>query len=104
MAALAQLAQRAALAVWGEPAQLRPATAPAAVHALRGVFTDAYELMELIGDVGVASVRPALLVRQQDLPLQPQPGDEIEVRARRWRIAQLQPDGYGMLRLLLQEV
>lgn len=100
MAPLAELAQRAALAAFGEPAQL---TIDGRAVAVVGIFHAAHEAVELVQDAPVSSVRPVLAVRAADLPESPVEGDRVEVAGRAFRIVDAQPDGLGMTKLVLQE-
>lgn len=96
----ARLAQRAALSTFGQEALF---VIDGRRCAARGIFVAAHESIKLIGDAPVSSVQPALTVRASDLPAAPVDGDEVEVNGRHYVIVDCQPDGYGMLRLILQE-
>lgn len=97
--ALAALAQRAALAAFGQAATVE---IDGRAHAVAGIFHAAHALVEVVQDAAYSTVRPVLLVRADDLPQTPAEGDAASVAGSRWRIVDVRPDGLGMLKLVLQ--
>jgi len=97
---LADLAQQAALATFGEPVTLVIDGNPLPVV---GIFVAAHEAVEFAGDAAVSTVRPLLTVQAEALPTLPVEGDEAEIRGNRYVVADVRPDGFGMVKLFLQE-
>ncbi|MCX8017229.1 MAG: hypothetical protein N2690_04935 [Rhodocyclaceae bacterium] len=100
MSRFAALAQRAALAAFGEPATI---FSDGRRIDVRGIFHAAHRAIEIVVDAPVSTVRPVLAVRACDLPQAPGEGDLVEVAGRRYGVVDRQPDGFGMLTLVLQE-
>jgi hypothetical protein len=86
------------------PAEVVYAHSAGPVVALTAVFDEAHVVQDVEGDRGVSTTRPVLTVRRADLSLAPRPGDTLSVDGRSWRVAEVQPDGGGMSKLLLTEV
>lgn len=97
--ALADLAHRAALAIFGTPATL---DLDGQIVTVRGIYQAAHQMVEIVQDAPVSSIRPVLTVRAADLPESPQEGDGVEVAGESFRVVDVQPDGFGMLKLVLQ--
>jgi len=69
---------------------------------LEGIFQDAHEVV-LSGDtIGASTVMPALTVATSQLPTTAAEGDDLEIRGINYRVADLQPDGSGMTRVILE--
>lgn len=100
MARLAALAQRAALSAFGEPAVVEIDGQPVSVV---GLFHAAHAALEIVQDAPVSTVRPVLTVREADVPQRPAEGDRVMAAGRVYRIVDAQPDGLGMITLVLQE-
>jgi hypothetical protein len=95
-------ADRAALAVLGDPVTYTPGVGSAA--NVRGVFDAAYQRVD-VGHAGVASVGPAVFLRVSDLPSDPSDDADatVTVRGTTYTVHEAQPDGLGGVRLLLHE-
>ena len=78
--------------------------AAAADVELAGIFTAAHTIAARGGrDAGVSTATPILtLPPAHRLPVTPAVGDELTCRAVLYRVADLQPDGSGMIRLILE--
>lgn len=85
-----------------EPVTYHPAAAPDV--ALAGIFTAAHAIVARGGgDAGVSTVTPILtLPPAHRMPVAPAAGDELTCRATLYRVADVQPDGSGMIRLVLE--
>ena len=65
---------------------------------LDGIFTAA---AEVVLD-GVSAVMPVLTVAETQVPETAAQGDDLEVRDVNYRVADLQPDGSGLTRVILE--
>lgn len=86
-------------AVFGEPVTyagqgIDPVT-------VSGIFTAAH-LMASPGMAPVSTTAPVLVIGAAQLPFAPAAGDEITRGAEVWRVADPQPDGTGLIRLILE--
>ena len=70
--------------------------------SVRGVFTRNYVAVGADGDLSVESVSPAVSVRAADAPNAAQ-GDGMTVGAQDYTVVEVQPDGFGMITLILHE-
>lgn len=71
---------------------------------LDGIFEAAREVV-LSGDsVGVSAVMPVLTVASDSVPETAAQGDDLEIRDQNFRVADLQPDGSGLTRVILERV
>jgi len=69
---------------------------------IHGVFEAAREVA-LSGDsVGVSAVLPVLIVASEQVPDTAAQGDDLEIRDVNYRVADLQPDGSGLTRVILE--
>lgn len=71
------------------------------VTGVRAIFDDAYALGN-VGTNGMASSQPALTLATADVPAQPR-GKPAVVRGLDYVIADHEPDGTGISRLLLEK-
>lgn len=72
-------------------------------HDLTGIFTDRHEVVLSGGGSGIATTGPVLVVAETDLPPGPLGQDDIlEIGVTRYRVAEMQPDGTGLTRLVLE--
>lgn len=85
--------------VFGEPVTyVTPGQPPVATH---GIFTAAHaEVSRGAGSVGTTV--PVLTIGATSLPFTPQAGDQVTVKAQAYRVADPQPDGSGLIRLILE--
>lgn len=65
---------------------------------LEGIFQ---ETAEAALD-GVSAVLPVLTVAESAIPATAAQGDDLEVRGRNYRVSDIQPDGSGMARVILE--
>lgn len=88
--------------VFGDPVIYRPDGAP--VFETAGIFTMAAAEVARGGfGPGVSGAAPVLTLPPADqLPVDPAPGDVVSLRAADWRVADVQTDGAGMVRLILE--
>lgn len=70
--------------------------------SLRGIFTRDYYAALENGEVGVMSARPACAFPQADVPDAAR-GDEIVAQGETYEVVEIQPDGMGMVVLILHE-
>lgn len=90
-----------ALAVFGEATTYTPAAGQ--VFTLQGAFLSAYKTVEFQDGAAASTQSPALDVRLSDFPAgAPAPGDTVLVRGALYSVADVQPDGIGGAKLLLQ--
>ena len=69
---------------------------------VRGIYT-ARHAAAAGGDwPGVATAAPAFTVPASDLPAGAGQGDAVTIDGRAWRAADLQPDGTGLVRVILE--
>lgn len=68
---------------------------------IMGIFTAAH-LMASPGMAPVSTTAPVLVIGAAQLPFAPAQGDEITRGAEVWRVADTQPDGTGLIRLILE--
>lgn len=84
---------------FGEPVTyVTPGQPPAATY---GIFTAAHAEVAR-GAGSVATSVPVLTIGAASLPFTPQAGDQVTARAQVWRVADPQPDGSGLIRLILE--
>ena len=67
-----------------------------------GIFSDAHGAAFGGEFAGVSTREPLLALSAADLPPDAAQGDAVEVRGRSWRAADLQPDGAGLVRVILE--
>ena len=74
-------------------------------HAMpgRGIFSAAFESVDVSSGVAVSSVQPVLEVRTSDLPATPTEGDAVTVQGQLYLIVEVRPDGHWFLKLLLHK-
>jgi hypothetical protein len=87
--------------VFGEPVQYTPAGQSMA--RISGIYDDAYK--EVDPETGFATTAPLVTVRLAELGQLPKQGDwiDIERTAEKYVIRNVEPDGKGSLKLLLNE-
>lgn len=87
---------------FGEPVvfHLEGQTEPITVT---GIFSAAYQSVDVSGGVPVATVQPVLEVLAADVPQTPTEGDAVTVQGSLYLIVAVHPDGHGMLKLMLHK-
>jgi len=70
--------------------------------AATGIFKVAYESVDVSTGVPVASVQPVLELREKEAP-DVEEGDAVAVRGMSYVVADVHPDGYGVLKLFLHK-
>lgn len=90
------------LAAFGEALIYRPAGR--AAFETCGIFTAAHAEVARGGfGPGVSGAAPILTLPPDDaFPVAPSPGDLVTLRGDDWRVADVQRDGAGMARLILE--
>lgn len=73
-------------------------------YTLPGIFRDEAVEVDAGDGVSISSVAPVLHVRRADMQADPMEDDEVDVRGRTYQVKNRQPDGEGMLLLMLLEV
>ena len=69
---------------------------------LDGIFNPAHQI-SLSGDtVGVSSIAPVLTVAESQIPATAAQGDDLEIRSVNYRVSDIQPDGAGLARVILE--
>ena len=78
---------------------------PVVVNGVKatGIFMAVYESVDVSTGVPISSARPALEVTERDLPDGVEEGDAVTVRGVSYVVADVQPDGHGMLKLFLHK-
>jgi hypothetical protein len=93
---------RPALSVFGEPVFY---TNPKGCrHCFQGVFISAYRPVASLGDyadVAITTVTPALGVQLSQCPVTPFQGMQLSIRGRIYAVKQVEDDGHGHAKLLL---
>lgn len=75
--------------------------ATGAKHAVPVIFDDEHTSMQLFGGVEVSRTSPTADLRLSQLSPAPKQDDEINVRGQDYMITDVQPDGHGMVSLIL---
>lgn len=87
---------------FGEEITLYPKTGR--VFKIRGIFDNAYQVMDPDTERFVSVNQPALGVNLNDIPSEIKVEDEVVIRKIRYRIVDKQEDGQGGATLLLHKV
>ncbi|QDF14257.1 head-to-tail joining protein [Dinoroseobacter phage vB_DshS-R4C] len=87
--------------VFGEPVTW---TTPPLPDPVPAIFTDASEDRPATLGPGVLTIAPTLTLGAAQLPFSPARNHRCTVRGITYRVAEVQPDGSGGLRLLLERV
>lgn len=89
--------------VFGEPFTHLPAFG--APLDASGIFDEAYREVDLAGGMAVTTEHPVLGVRTSDFPSLPLRGDQVVIpsRGKTYVIREVQIDGHGAAKLLLNE-
>lgn len=90
-------------AVFGEPVTFIPVLG--APYSAAGVFDEAYREVDLAGGMAVTTEHPVLGIRTSAFPVLPLQGDRLTVlsRGKTYVIREVQIDGHGAAKLLLNE-
>lgn len=93
-----------AMAIFGEPVTYIPEGL--AQLAISGIYKEAYQVITIKDGAPVSTTKPALGVKLDQFPpgFAPAQGDQVLLRARRFTIADVQPDGIAGAMLLLNEL
>lgn len=73
-------------------------------EALTGIFDAPGQLVAMSGSVPVQTTSPVLDIVAADLTVMPAQGDSLTVGGNAYEVAQVEPDGNGMIKLYLLEV
>ena len=87
--------------VFGDVADYDQPLGPVAVA---GVFTNAHLRVLDGAGPGASTTAPVFAIFDEALPVPPSQGDTLSLRGRDWRVADMEPDGTGMVRLILEEI
>lgn len=85
---------------FGEPVTFTPQGGAAA--SVSGIFDATTEAIDLDTGMPVRRARPQLGVRLADLPSAPEEGDQVQVRGIDYVVVDVDEDGQGGAKLLLQ--
>lgn len=73
---------------------------------MTGIFDNAHIMVELSGESSVSTVAPALTCRSDDFESlsagKPRQGDSMTIAATSYMVRDVQPDGTGMITLILE--
>jgi hypothetical protein len=76
---------------------------PARLRTLAGIFSKAHAIEAPAGDwPGVSTTAPVLTCRAADLPPGAAAGDSVALDGAAWAVRDIQPDGTGLARLILE--
>ena len=90
--------------VFGEPVTFIPKFG--SQYSGSGVFDEAYREVDLAGGVAVTTESPVLGIRMSQMQTVPQQGDQVYVvrLGKTYLVREVQVDGHGSAKLLLNEV
>lgn len=69
---------------------------------IEGIFTNAHADVAPLDGRGISTVTPVFTVATLSLPPGAAQGDVLETGGSIWRVADLQPDGTGLTRIILE--
>lgn len=69
---------------------------------LDGIFENAREVVLPGEGGGVSAMMPVLVVAESAVPESAAQDDDLEIRGRNYRVADIQPDGSGLSRIVLE--
>lgn len=94
----------AATALGGEPVIYRPSIE--ATVTVTGIFDENYTLAKGTAEAGVETLGPAVFLRLEDLPVDPDDDDDVtlEIREVEYRVVERRPDGMGGAVLQLRRI
>jgi hypothetical protein len=92
------------IAIFGEPVTY--ADEQGVIQTVSGVFDSAYRALPALGgeyvmDIHSTVLVPVLGVRMSDFPVSPYQGMELTIRSNVYAIKEVQTDGHGHAKLLL---
>lgn len=93
---------RAGIRTFGETVVYTPQLK--APREIRAIFNAEFQGVDPNIGVGIGSVAPVIDVRLADISETPSPGDRVCIRGDHYRVVEMQPDGQGAARLLLQKL
>lgn len=67
-----------------------------------GIFEASREVILSGESVGVSAVMPVLTVAVDQIPATAAQGDDLEVRGKNYLVSDIQPDGSGLARIILE--
>lgn len=100
---LAALVNEAARDTFGVTVVYTPAPSGPS-QTLTGIFDAPGQLIATSGSVPVQTTAPMLDIVAADLTVTPAQGDSLTVGGNTYEVAQVEPDGNGMIKLYLLEV
>jgi hypothetical protein len=71
--------------------------------AVTGIFKADYEALDVSSGVPVSTVQPVLEVREYELLDGVEEGDAVVVQGKTYVVADVRPDGHGVLKLFLHK-
>lgn len=87
----------------GEPVQMTYAPAVGAPVPVTGIFDEQYVLAKGSADAGVETIGPAVFLRLEDLPVDPEDDEPtLTIRGDDYRVTERRPDGMGGIVLALR--
>lgn len=96
-------ADRAALAVFGEPVPITYAPSVGSPVPVTGIFDEQYVLASGGAEAGVETMAPAVFFRLADLPVDPEDDEPIlTIRGVSYRVIERPRDGMGGIILVLR--
>lgn len=69
---------------------------------LEGIFEKAREVVLPGEGGGVSALLPVLMVAESSVPETASQGDDLEIKGRNYRVADIQPDGSGLSIIVLE--
>lgn len=84
---------------FGEPVTFLPASGGS--FAVNGIFDEAYREVDLAGGVAVTTEHPVLGIRTSAFQVLPKQGDQFTIRGANYTVREVQVDGHGAAKVLL---
>lgn len=69
-----------------------------------GIFEAGREVALSGNAVGISAILPVLTVAAEAIPSGASQGDDLEIRFKNYRVTDIQPDGSGLTRVILEKV
>lgn len=86
--------------VWGE--EMTYTAAPAAPAEFVGIYHAPHARRLEVGAAGVSTTAPVVVAPLLRLPVDPAVDHIVAARGTTWRVADFEPDGTGLVRLILE--
>lgn len=105
---LVKAADRIAIRVFGdeqngEPVPILYTPDQGATVQVTGIFDENYVLAKGTPDAGVETIGPAVFIRLEDLPVDPEDDEPtLTIRGAQYRVVERRPDGMGGIVLALR--